>query len=286
MKKLDQLESSSRLHVTLAMLAMFVPATLLAAKIMGRKAGMLSSVAGHLRKRWLVRCVVLALVANLVWIILFAVSSAVFHDHTAAHAGTKAAASTSGESLGPFLAFLVLLVPIQAAGEEYLFRGTLMQLGGRFVRPWPVAVVISAVAFTAAHGALSPASATLFAMGLVLAWLTVRTGGLEAGIGQHVANNVIIFVARALANGGESIDTNHLNDNATWRGVALQIATLAFYAYLVVRSYKRRPELAQSLPPGPDEIEQHAPERRARVEHADHGGDAEALPPQQEQPRG
>jgi membrane protease YdiL (CAAX protease family) len=282
-KKLEELDNSSNLLLLLAMMAMLVPACLLAARIVGRKPGMLSSVIGRLRKRWLVRCLLLAVVANVVWIAALVLLNAVLGHHGTSHASAQAAATNDTEGLGQFLVFVVLLVPIQAAGEEYFFRGTLMQVIGRFFRPWPIAAVVSTIAFTAAHGTLSVASTQIVAMGGVLAWLTVRTGGLEVGIGHHVVNNLIVFVVRALADGGDSIDSKHLNEGATWSGVIGQALGLAVYAALVLRSWKKSPERVATRA---DQVEQHAPERGTGVEHADHGGDAQALAPQQQEPRG
>ena len=55
-----------------------------------------------------------------------------------------------------FLLVLVLLTPLQAAGEEYAFRGYLTQaFGGLFRRPW-VAVAGPALLFALAHGAQNP----------------------------------------------------------------------------------------------------------------------------------
>lgn len=158
-----------------------------------------------------------------------------------------------------------------------------MQVVGRFARPWPVAAVVSTIAFTAAHGTLSTASVEIVAMGGVLAWLTVRTGGLEAAVGHHVINNLIVFVIRALTHGGESIDSKHLNEGATWSAVIGQSIGLAVYALLVLRSWKKSPERAAAVA---DQVEQHAAKRGVSVEHADHGSDAKALPPEQQEPRG
>ena len=290
-KKLDELDNTSSLFVALSTMALFLPATLLAARITGRKAGMLSSVVGRLRWRWLLRCLGFALVANVVWVGAFVVLTAILGDHEAAHEGTKAVATSTGDdgNLVQFLVLVFLLVPVQAAGEEYLFRGTLIQAVGRFIGTWPAAAIVSTVGFTAAHGALSTASVEIIAMGLVLSWLTVRTGGLEAAIGNHVVNNLLVFSMRALSHGGESIDSKHLNDGATWGAIIGQTIGLAVYATLVVRSWKKQPATlssTQSAPAVADQIEQHAAERRVSVEHADHGGDAEALAPEQQEPRG
>lgn len=92
----------------------------------------------------------------------------------------------------------------QAAGEEYLFRGYLMQALGTVTRTIWFPIVTSAVLFTLAHGVWpweSPALfADRFAFGVIAGYLVIRTGGLEAGIAMHAANNVVTFVFAALTN--------------------------------------------------------------------------------------
>lgn len=113
-----------------------------------------------------------------------------------------------GELSGPasdaaaLIAVTLLTSTLQAAGEEYLFRGYLLQMFGSMVRrPW-FAVLMTSLLFTMAHAKLpweAPALfADRFAFGLVAGWLVLRTGGLEAGIAMHAANNVVTFVFAAL----------------------------------------------------------------------------------------
>ena len=90
-----------------------------------------------------------------------------------------------------FLVVIILTSPLQAAAEEIFFRGYLMQaLGSLVAQPW-FGVVVSAVVFALMHGVQNPA---LFldrlGFGLLAGFLVWRTGGLEAGIGAHVINNI------------------------------------------------------------------------------------------------
>jgi len=76
-----------------------------------------------------------------------------------------------------FLIVLVLLTPLQAAGEEYAFRGYLMQaFGGLFRSRW-VAVTASAFIFGCAHGLgqSAPIFFDRFAFGIVAGALVVAT---------------------------------------------------------------------------------------------------------------
>ena len=79
-------------------------------------------------------------------------------------------------------------------GEEYAFRGYLIQaFGGLFRQPW-VAIVCRACCSrsrTACQNA--PLFLDRFAFGLVAGFLVFRTGGLEAGIALHVLNNLLAF---------------------------------------------------------------------------------------------
>ena len=104
---------------------------------------------------------------------------------------------------------VALLTPLQAAGEEYAFRGYLMQaFGGLFRSRW-VAVVASAFLFGLAHGLgqSAPIFFDRFAFGLVAGALVVLTGGLEAGIAMHVLNNWLAFgLALAFSDMGSALN--------------------------------------------------------------------------------
>lgn len=96
---------------------------------------------------------------------------------------------------------IVLIVPFQAAAEEYVFRGYLTQaFGGLFSHPVVarvIAVGVPAFLFALAHGAQDPPIfVDRLAFGIVAGVLVLATGGLEAAIAMHVLNN---FVAFALA---------------------------------------------------------------------------------------
>ncbi len=140
-----------------------------------------SSVVGGLRWRWLARCL---LVVAPVWVLYLGVGSFVDPVEPGRPAHWVL-----------LLVMAVVVTPFQAAGEEYLFRGWLVQnLGSCFARPVAglvVSTVASAGLFAAAHGSPDPwvllSIATLAVAACLANW---RTGGLEAGIAMHVVNNV------------------------------------------------------------------------------------------------
>jgi membrane protease YdiL (CAAX protease family) len=175
----------AELSLTLVTLGLFVPVVLLAARWAQRRpAGTVSSVAGRLRLAWLRTCVLWA-------VPLLILSFVVLSFLPGPGVGVV---RVGGERLALGLAVVILLVPLQAAGEEYLFRGWILQAFGSWLRsPWP-GIVVSSLLFGLAHGIGSGASLLVTGFfGLVTAVLTVRTGGLEAAIGLHVVNNVAAF---------------------------------------------------------------------------------------------
>ncbi|HUF81340.1 MAG TPA: type II CAAX endopeptidase family protein [Burkholderiales bacterium] len=104
---------------------------------------------------------------------------------------------------GPFFAFLaavLVLTPIQCAVEELVFRGYALQAFGLLTRQPLAIAAASSLVFTLPH-LLNPEvhqhgvllmAANYFAIGMVLAMVTLRDGRLELAIGLHAANNVFL----------------------------------------------------------------------------------------------
>jgi uncharacterized protein len=167
-------------------LIVFIPASGLSIWIVhGIRPRFLSSVAGGIRWKWLLRCVAVILP---LW---------------ALYAGLAALAEPSTspppDHLAALLVIVLLMTPLQAAGEEYLFRGWIMQnVGAWFARPMVglvASLIVSAAAFSILH--LSPDPwilGTIACLGLAAGIATWRTGGLEAAIAIHAVNNVLSFV--------------------------------------------------------------------------------------------
>lgn len=103
------------------------------------------------------------------------------------------------EGFWAFLVVIMLLTPVQAAAEEFLFRGYLLQgLGSLVANPW-FGVLTSALVFALFHGTQNvPLFLSRFAFGVVVGWLVLRTGGLEAAVAAHIVNNVFAFVLAGL----------------------------------------------------------------------------------------
>ncbi|MQA33881.1 CPBP family glutamic-type intramembrane protease [Modestobacter roseus] len=150
-------------------------------------------------------------------------------------------------SYGWLVLVVVLTTPLQAAAEEYAFRGYLSQaIAGWIGRPRAgalVAALVTATLFSAAH--LPPDVESFlyrFAMGLSFSAVVWWTGGLEAAIVAHTVNNVVIFLLGGALGGAVSADAS--DDLLGWWAALLGAVGMVAYV-LWVRGLSRRlhPEL-------------------------------------------
>ncbi len=182
----------------LGTIVLMLPAYVLASLLInGRRVGLISSAAGRLRWRWMLLCsgvaVALALVLTAVSFLL--------------PADADAPAPQENPLWLATLIVVLLLVPLQAAAEEYIFRGYLMQAIGRWLRHPAFAILLPVPLFVLGHmyDVYGQIGVGIFAV--AAGWLTWRTGGLEAAIALHVVNNLWGFVL-GLAGGEDPTATD------------------------------------------------------------------------------
>lgn len=98
-----------------------------------------------------------------------------------------------------WMILILLTAPLQAAGEEFMFRGYLMANIGSFLPNKWATVTVGALVFTLLHGIEQSPSLLVnrFGFGMIAGALIVLTGGLEGAIAAHVANNVLAFTFAA-----------------------------------------------------------------------------------------
>lgn len=182
-------------------LALMIPALLAALWIVGaRPLGYVSSVTGRLRLRWLAHGAVVSfavMTATIVgWVL---VSEAVEPAATQApHVDARAVLA---------LVLVLLVTPLQAAAEEYVFRGYLLQLVGSWTRFATIPVLVSVPLFVAGHAYEGWGLVDVGLFGLTAAIVTIRSGGLEVAIAAHTANNVLLLGLDALGVLSASDDT-------------------------------------------------------------------------------
>jgi uncharacterized protein len=234
-------------------LIVLIPASGLSIWIVhGIRPRFLSSVAGGIRWRWLLRCVAVILPLWAVYIGLAAIVtpfSSPRPDHWVA-----------------LLVIVLLMTPLQAAGEEYFFRGWIMQnVGAWFARPMVglvVSLAVSAAAFSTAHLSKDPwvlgSIACLAVASGLAAW---RTGGLEAGIAMHAVNNMLAFTV-VLIFGGWSQAFDKTETTGTPSMLLLAVVVNGSALALILWQAKRvglqryyqppaRPVSPTSVPPAP-----------------------------------
>jgi membrane protease YdiL (CAAX protease family) len=94
-----------------------------------------------------------------------------------------------------YLVVTLLVFPIEAAFEEVLCRGWLLQTTAAFTRNLPVILVFNSLIFSALHIDNDVGrDVSRAALGVALSYGALRLGGLEFGIGVHAANNLVILL--------------------------------------------------------------------------------------------
>ncbi|TWD75409.1 membrane protease YdiL (CAAX protease family) [Kribbella amoyensis] len=216
------------LATNLSLIALIPLCLLVATRLNHQTPGLLSSVTARLRWKPLAWFAVAAVAIELVMLGVIKVGGVALLDNSGSGGGVASDAAA-------VIAVTLLTSTFQAAGEEYFFRGYLLQAVGTLVRSSLVAVLVTTVLFTMAHGIWPWESPALFldrfAFGLVAGLLVVRTGGLEAAIAAHAANNVITFIYAALTDSvGDSLGAQ----DAPWSLVAVDVAKFALFGAVAI----------------------------------------------------
>lgn len=224
----------AELAASLVGIAIGIPVVLWGARCLGRRpAGTVSSVVGRLRWGWIGWSAAVAfplMIVNTGLLIAWT-----WDDEPLVQSG---AGFPGWPVFLLSLAVVLALVPFQAAAEEYVFRGWLVQVIGRAVRsPWP-AIVLASLLFALAHGfgELSGFLLLLYSA-LWWGWLVIRTGGLEAVIVLHAANNLLSF---GLAAGFGELDDSGTAADAPWQALVLELVFAPLYCLTMAKLADRR----------------------------------------------
>lgn len=208
-------------------LALLIPAVLVAVLATGpRRIGYLTSVEGRMRWGWLKHTSVLA-------VIVFGggIGALVALSYWIDPDSVQSPSAFDGRVL-VMLILVLTLTPFQAAAEEYVFRGYLIQLVGSWSRFAWIPVVVSVPIFVAGHAYNLWGLIDVGLFGLMAGYLVIRTGGLEASIAVHAVNNITLMIFDSLgmfsaSDGGGPLDL-----------IPTVIMNLAFIG-LVERSVRR-----------------------------------------------
>jgi uncharacterized protein len=159
----------------------------------------------------------------------------------------------TGQTLA-LLIVVVLTTPLQAAGEEYAFRGYLLQAVGALTKRAWIALTVTSLLFALAHGVQNfPLFFDRFMFGFIAGWLVIRTGGLEAGIALHVLNNLLAFgLGILLGDVGEMINVSEIS----WWNIPVTVTQSLLYVVLVLLVARRMNVQRLSRPPVEEEPEE------------------------------
>lgn len=217
-------------------------AWLISRTLHGLRPRWLASVAPRIRWGWLAVCFGLSLVALLATLVV-SVFVPAQGEGVEISAGVNDFTSTTRD----FLLVVLFLTPLQAAGEEYAFRGYLTQACGNLFGSTWAAVLLPALLFAIAHGAQDPPIFfDRFAFGVVAGAAVVLTGGLEAGIAMHVLNNWLAF-GLALAFGDMASTLNPVG--GSWWTIPVTLTQSLVYLGLVLFVFGRMRLRATSRTP-------------------------------------
>lgn len=136
--------------------------------------------------------------SGLVWLILSALYLFVYMKADPSNFRLNNATGT----LLPLILICLALIPFQAAFEEILFRGYLMQGFAVLFRNRWIPVVLTSVLFGLMHSFNPEVDEFGFMMmmpqyitfGLIFGIVTILDDGIEAAIGAHAANNIFLCI--------------------------------------------------------------------------------------------
>lgn len=221
----DGVSALDMLVLNLGLAGLIGWAAMLVRLLYGVRPRWLSSTRPGVRWAWLSRCVLMAVV---VWSLLLVAGTwgALMLRKAPVDAGVWA-----------FLAVVLLTTPLQAAGEEYLFRGVLLQGLGALRLPISVCCGVNGLLFAAAHLQFD---AHLFAdrvlLGAVLSLLAVKTGGLEAGIALHAVYNLASLIPAGFL---DTVDQALDPRGVTWLPVIVHGVLLAIVVPWILGAARR-----------------------------------------------
>lgn len=200
----------------------------------------LLSVVGHVRWRWLGRLATVLVPLSFVTVAI-------------AQRNWPSGTFRLDRTVVGLLALALLTTPLQAAGEEFVFRGLAQRAIGSWLRgpraSFIVSTAITAPLFAAIHRADDPwLAAYQLAAGASLSTMTHLSGGLEASILLHATNNTLLLLPVILT--GRLAALADRTTGPTGPALLFPIAT-ALAAPLLVRWLAGRHGIVTAAPPPP-----------------------------------
>jgi membrane protease YdiL (CAAX protease family) len=132
----------------------------------------------------------------------------------------QVAVIASMDNFGEYLISVIVIALLPAIFEEIMFRGAIQNLFSRWFKMPVLAIVVTAIIFSAIHGSYL-GFLSRFALGFVLGWIYYRTGNIWLSIIGHFFNNAFAITALYLTTKpGEIIDPSKIEDHfPLWIGL-------------------------------------------------------------------
>ena len=241
--RLEDLTDPRVLALTNASLIVAIPSVWVAWTVHTERIGWSSSVLGRIRWRLMLRYGLIGLgVMGLGTLISLAVTTDL---------GTAAGPDANTYAL--LVLVVVFSTPLQSAAEEYVFRGYLSQAISSWIPSLTIGAVltglITATLFSLIH--IPTDFLTFFdrfAFGVAASAVVWLTGGLEAAIALHAANNVWVFLVFGAL--GEPPSSNIEAEVGTAALiVTLDVLVMGLFVWIVARTCKHwNPEIFSRAP--------------------------------------
>ncbi|MEO6730402.1 MAG: CPBP family intramembrane glutamic endopeptidase [Ferruginibacter sp.] len=125
---------------------------------------------------------------------------------------------------------VIVIAFLPAVFEETLFRGGMQNLLSRWFKMPILAIVVTAIVFSAVHGSYL-GFLSRFALGFVLGWIYYRTGNLWLNIFGHFFNNAFaVTVLYISTKPGEKLDPSKIDERfPLWIGLAAIVVVYGLF---------------------------------------------------------
>ncbi len=253
---LDSVTPASMLFLNLSLAALTLVAMGITRWVHRLRPRWLSSVLPGMRWKFFLACIGLSVVALVASVLI---SLLLPHDPTELGGEPN---KLTGTLVATGIVIL-LTTPLQALGEEYAFRGYLMQAFGSFTHGIAeasgasarvaraiaigIALMLTSALFALAHGTQNfPLFFDRFAFGLMAGLVVVLVGGLEAGIALHILNNLVAFgIAIAFGDLQGALEVSEVS----WWQLPVTVAQNGIYLVLVLMVARRMGLRSKTSPP-------------------------------------
>ncbi len=139
---------------------------------------------------------------------------------------------------------LLMIAIIPALGEEFMFRGIFLRLFKEWTKNVHLAVIISAVLFSALHLQFYGFLPRMM-LGIILGYLFVWSGSIWIPVFVHFTNNAAVVIAYYLANRG--IINSDLESFGSTDNINYLFGSIIIVFFLIIMIYKKEKANAMKI---------------------------------------